>query len=132
MAKLVTIKNNLDEPVCIADINREAIENLIKSASLCRQIEAIILFGSSLEEQCTDKSDIDIAIIHPKGVEYLDKLKSFRKLMDALYDYDMEKQYDRLYFKSIQFIEDHKDTIPICREIYHKGKLIYQKKNEVV
>lgn len=55
-------------------------------------------------------------------------MKSFDKFMDCLYQYDMEQEYDRLYFRSLEEIEEKKDTVPICRELTQKGKIIYRRK----
>ena len=47
----------------IADIKHKYILNIVKLAELCENINRIMLFGSSLEERCTDESDIDIAVL---------------------------------------------------------------------
>ena len=47
--------------------------------------------------------------------------------MNNLYSYDMEQEYDRIYFKSIKEIEEKKDDIPICNELIQKGKVIYRR-----
>lgn len=86
-----------------------------------------MLFGSSLEERCTIKSDIDLAIISNCSLNKLSQTKAFDKFMNNLYSYDMEQEYDRLYFKSIREIEEKKDDIPICNELIQKGKVIYRR-----
>ena len=47
----------------IADIKHKYILNIIQQAEQCENIYRIMLFGSSLEERCTDSSDIDIAVL---------------------------------------------------------------------
>lgn len=127
MCKLATLQTNYGTSIDAAEIKKEHIENIINSATLCKQISEIILFGSSLEERCTDKSDIDIVIISNISLNKLSQTKSFDKFMNSLYSYDMEQEYDRLYFKSIKEIEEKKDDIPICNELIQKGKVIYRR-----
>ncbi|HBA46423.1 MAG TPA: hypothetical protein DCZ91_01200, partial [Lachnospiraceae bacterium] len=92
-----------------------------------RQISEIILFGSSLEEKCSARSDIDIVIVSPKGLHDLSSTKGFNNFMDKLYEFDMTQEYDRLYFRSIEEIEAKQDKVPICKELTRKGKIIYRR-----
>ncbi len=59
MCRLVTLQTNYGTKVDVAEIKKKHIENILDSAPLCKQIKAIMLFGSSLGERCTNKSDID-------------------------------------------------------------------------
>ena len=127
MCKLVGVSSYDGTQMDVASIKKDAIMNIIASASLCPNIDAIVLFGSSLEERCTAESDIDIAIISKKTVSGLSQLKSFKRFMDMVYLFDMSKEYDRLYFKSLEDIEQKADEQQICREIVSKGKIIYRK-----
>lgn len=127
MCKLVGITSNLGEMIKVADIKKKYIQNIIESASKCKSIEAVILFGSALEERCTDNSDIDIAIISKYTVNGLCRLKSYIKFMSDIYGFDLSQEYDRLYFKSFSEIEEKKDETYICKELIEKGKIIYKK-----
>lgn len=128
MCKLVSFKTNTGEMIKVADVKFSCIQNMVLEASKCKCISEIILFGSSLEESCTENSDIDIAIISKYTVDYLSGNKSFSKFMEAVYSYDYAQEYDRLYFASIEQIEKNMYHIPICTELAKKGKTIYQKK----
>ena len=127
MCKLVGVSSYDGTQIDVASIKKDAIKNIIESASLCPNIDAIVLFGSSLEERCTADSDIDIVIISKKTVSALSQLKSFKKFMDMVYLFDMSQEYDRLYFKSIEDIEQKVDKQQICKEIVSKGKIIYRR-----
>lgn len=127
MCRLVTIQTNYGTSIDVAEIKKKHIENILNSAPLCKQISAIMLFGSSLEKRCTNKSDIDLVIISNSSLNKLSQLKAFDMFMNCLYSYDMEQEYDRLYFKSIKEIEEKKDDIPICNELMRKGKVIYRR-----
>lgn len=127
MCRLTDLNTYDGTQIGVAGIKRDAIINIIESASLCPNIDAIVLFGSSLEERCTADSDIDIAIISKKTVSGLSQLKSFKRFMEMVYLFDMNQEYDRLYFKSLEDIEQKADEQQICREIVSKGKIIYRK-----
>lgn len=123
----MAIQTNYGTNINVAEIKKSHIENILNSAPLCKQISAIILFGSSLEECCTNKSDIDLVIISNSSLNKLSQTKAFGIFMNSLYSYDMEQEYDRLYFKSIKEIEEKKDDVPICNELMRKGKVIYRR-----
>ncbi len=127
MCKLVALQTNYGTTVNVAEIKKKHIENILNSAPLCKQILAIMLFGSSLEERCTNKSDIDLVIISNSSIGKLSQTKAFDKFINCLYSFDMEQDYDKLYFKSIKEIEEKKDDIPICNELMQKGKVIYRR-----
>ena len=79
MCKLVDIETNYGEKVKVADIKSREIRNIIDAASLCDKIDMLILYGSSLEDRCIDKSDIDIAIVSKYPVSKLCRYKSFHE-----------------------------------------------------
>lgn len=128
MCKLVTIQTNFGDSIHVAEIKKNSIQNIVNSAVECKDISGIIVFGSSLEECCTEESDIDIAIISKKNVNELSKLLGFKRFLSRLYEVDNTQEYDRLYFKSIEEIEKQKNIVPICKELMQKGKLIYRRK----
>lgn len=112
----------------VAECKKKCIENIVSMAHKCRQIDAIVLFGSALEDRCTTDSDIDIAIISKYGISKLSVLKSFRMFIQDLYRADEMQEYDRLYFRSIDEIASKIKEAPICNEILNKGEIIYKKK----
>lgn len=127
LCKLISIQTNHNTLVEIADIKKKYIENIIDKAPICNKISAIILFGSSLEERCTEKSDIDIAIISDYTIGKLCKIKSFNIFTETIYKIDMSQDYDILYFKSLEEVQQNKNNIPICNELTQKGKIIYRR-----
>lgn len=126
MCRLVSIKSNDGQCIEVADIKKSYIENIISSASKCKQIHAVILFGSALEERCTEKSDIDIAIISKYTVDKLSGIKSYSRFVNEIYEMDLAQEYDKLYFKSLEEIEEQKEDAHICKELVQKGKVIYR------
>lgn len=94
MCKMVT----LDNGGRVADIKYKHILNIFEEAKKCKNISRIMLFGSSLEERCTDKSDIDIAVFGKmtKGKYLLSK--EYRDFLHKIFTYDMDQDYDILYF----------------------------------
>ena len=44
----------------VSKFKKRYIENIMEQAKKCSNIQEIILFGSSLEERCTEESDVDI------------------------------------------------------------------------
>lgn len=107
----------------VAEIKLKHIKNVSAQAEKCKNISRIMLFGSSVEERCTDRSDIDIAVFGkiPKA-KYLVS-SEFRKFQDQLFLYDLNQDYDILYFREGQ---DYTDPImaDIKRgtEIYRRGE----------
>lgn len=65
---------NLTENIRVATIKYDYIINIIKQTQKCKNISKIILFGSSIEERCQQKSDIDIAVFGEKKANFLFKI----------------------------------------------------------
>ena len=82
----------------IADIKHKYILNIIKQAEQCGNIHRIMLFGSSLEGRCTDSSDIDIAVFGKQSKNKYLQSKEFKRFQDQLFLYDLNQDYDILYF----------------------------------
>ena len=59
MCKLVAIDNGNGMKIEVADIKAEIIKSIISLARICDKIDYIYVFGSTVEERCTDRSDID-------------------------------------------------------------------------
>ncbi len=104
MCKLVPFNNGKR----VADIKLHHIENIVKQATNCKNINRIMLFGSSLEERCTDKSDIDIAVFGSMTKAAYLGTKEFKQFQDRLFLFDLNQDYDILYFCDKQ---THKDNI---------------------
>ena len=125
MCKLVKITNSLGEQIEVAEIKADTIKKIIKIAKICDKIDYIYLFGSSVEERCTDESDIDLAIISNDSASKLCNRSSYREFKERLYAIDTDQEYDRLQFNSLKAIRNSKE--PICLDIISKGKLLYQR-----
>ena len=94
----------------VADIKYDCIMNIIEQAEKCKGINKIVLFGSSIEERCTDDSDIDIAVFgNTAKTKYL-KSKEFKDFHKNLFSFknDFSQDYDILYFYENQ---NHSDAI---------------------
>lgn len=120
MCRLVGIEIGGRE-VKVAEVKKESIENIIHSACLCNQIEKIVLFGSSLEERCTESSDVDIAVFgrYPKSRMF--RLKSYQDFIKAVVTFGKWQDYDVLYFDA-----SRENTDNIIREI-NKGEILYER-----
>ncbi|MCR5772224.1 MAG: nucleotidyltransferase domain-containing protein [Butyrivibrio sp.] len=83
-----------------ADIKQKYIENIVDAASKCNQIDKVILFGSSLEDRCTEDSDVDIAVFGQNTKSKTYRSKAYEQFLKQIYGYDLEQDYDILYFKT--------------------------------
>lgn len=108
MCKLVKIRNSLGEEIEVAEMKADTIIQIIKIAKICDKIDYIYLFGSSVEERCTDESDIDLAIISNVTASKLYSRSSYRKFKERLYAIDRDQEYDRLQFNSLKAIRNSK------------------------
>jgi predicted nucleotidyltransferase len=108
----------------VADIKYNHILNITKQAEKCENINRIMLFGSSLEERCSARSDIDIAVFgkKPKG-RYIDS-KEFRSFKRGLFEFDWDQDYDVLYFS-----DNGKNSGDIMADI-NRGIEIYRRTAE--
>jgi len=100
MCKLAAL-NDESNNILVAEIKKEYINNIIEQAKKCKNITRIILFGSSLEERCSAKSDIDIAVFGKMTRGKYLKSAEFRNFNIEIFAYkDFDGQnYDILYFK---------------------------------
>ncbi len=126
MCKLVAIDNGNGMKIEVADIKAEIIKSIISLARICDKIDYIYVFGSTVEERCTDRSDIDIAIISNVTRSKLFQNKSYNEFTKRLYNIDLNQDYDILQFNSMDEIKNSKDFV--CRDIICKGKLLYERK----
>lgn len=102
MCKMIPYKGGK----CVADIKFNHIKNISEQAGKTKHIYRIVLFGSSVEERCTENSDIDIAVFgdKPKG-SYIDS-KEFKNFKNSLFRFDWDQDYDVLYFKENDHYRD--------------------------
>ena len=117
MCKMVPLKDGR----CVAEIKLNHIINICNQAKACPNVSKIVLFGSALEERCTEKSDIDIAVFGdaPKG-RYLNS-KEFRDFRGRIFQYDLNQDYDVLYF------EDKKRHADRIMDDINKGIELYRR-----
>lgn len=125
MCRLVYIQSNAGTNIEVADIKAGIIKKILEIASGCSKIDYIYIFGSSVEERCTEKSDIDIAIVSNVTRSKLFKSKDYKEFTNKLYNIDLEQDYDILQFNSIERIKESNDAV--CNDILTKGKLIYKR-----
>ena len=52
MCKLIKVKTNYESAEMVADYKADTIRFIIDIAKNCSDIDAIMLFGSALEERC--------------------------------------------------------------------------------
>lgn len=124
MSKLVEMKIN-DKVIKIADIKRRYIENVIKCARDCTFIDRVVLFGSCLSESCNEASDVDIAIFGNKSESQCYRLKAYADMLNKIHGYDIEQDYDILYFKTGKEYPD-----AIFAEI-QEGVVLYERNDAV-
>lgn len=114
---------NLTENIRVATIKYNYIINIIKQTQKCKNISKIILLGSSIEERCQQKSDIDIAVFgEKKPTSYL-KSAEFRNFNDNIFAFNNfdGQDYDILYFA-----ENNNDTSELMQNIKN-GAEIYRR-----
>jgi predicted nucleotidyltransferase len=124
MCKLVDCHTNYGEIYKVADIKVNYISNIVNSATICSDIERIVLFGSALEERCKNISDIDIAIFGEKTEYKFLRSKQFKEFERQIYTFGEFQDYDVLYIQN-----GKKINCNIMDDI-NEGKVIYRKKVE--
>ena len=119
MCKLIDLQLS-DRVVRVADIKAEYIKNIVDSVKLCDYIEKVVLFGSSIDERCTEEPDIDIAVFGNVSEYRCLRSKKYKDFSEAIYKYNgFEQTYDILYFESNRVYNDN-----IMKDIEH-GEVIY-------
>ena len=116
---------NIDNRIIhVADIKQKYISNIIDAAKKCTFIDRIILFGSSIEDRCTDDSDIDLAIFGNQTKYKCLNSKEYRRFAEELYSFDdFNQSYDLLYFKT------GNDYSGILINDINKGEVLYDRKD---
>ncbi len=109
----------------VADIKQKYISNIIDAAKKCAFIDRIILFGSSIEDRCTDDSDIDLAIFGNQTKYKCLNSKEYRRFAEELYSFDdFNQSYDLLYFKT------GNDYTGILINDINNGEVLYDRKDD--
>ena len=124
MCKIVTIQNNVGDSFGVADIKKDIIEEIIRIAGECNLIDTIYLFGSSLEKRCTNRSDIDLAIIGKVTRSRLFRSKAYDDFKTKLYKINEDQDYDILTFNSQAALDNSKEFV--ARDILTKGRIIFK------
>ena len=121
MCKMVSMTIN-NRSIMVADLKVDAINNAIDKISELKEISKAILFGSALEERCTEDSDIDIALF---GEMTENRFFSRKDVSDFKYALakgcGLREAYDILYFQN----KDYDSDSLIMIEIREKGQTIY-------
>ncbi|MCD8014504.1 MAG: nucleotidyltransferase domain-containing protein [Lachnospiraceae bacterium] len=129
MCELSRVKTNFDTEVRIADIKKDYVENIIKTAPLCRSIAEIILFGSVLEERCTESSDIDLLIVSEKKKSRLYRDRSYINFKNKIFiDGDYKQDYDFIYMNCKEDMDRKAASSVLFRDIKVYGQTIYRRK----
>lgn len=119
MCKVVTMDLN-GRKVKVADIKQNCVRNIADAAKKCRYIDRIVLFGSALEDRCTDQSDVDIAVFGNVTKKKCLTSKKYKDFTHQLYRYgDFTQAYDILYFKT------GSNGNSFIRNEIEKGEVIY-------
>ena len=103
----------------VADIKQKYISNIVDAARKCDLIDQIMLFGSSIDERCTEDSDIDLAIFGSKEKYQAYRSRSYDDFVRQIYEYDLDQNYDLLYFTT------GKKRLGGIHDSIEKGELIY-------
>lgn len=85
----------------VADIKQKYMENIIDAAKKCDYIDRIILFGSACRQDCTEDSDIDLAVFGNQTKYKCLLSGKYRVFLEQIYSFDQYNQtYDFLYFRT--------------------------------
>ena len=95
MCRLVNFKDGRK----VAEIKYKHILNVAKQAEVCPNISRVMLFGSALEERCTDRSDIDVAVFGKLTKNKYLLSKEYRDFRKRVFEFDLNQDYDILYFE---------------------------------
>ena len=90
----------------VAEIKYDHIMNIVRQAEKCPNITRIMLFGSSTEERCSERSDIDIAVFGKKQRGRYILSGEFSNFQKSIYLYDLRQDYDVLYYVEGKHYDD--------------------------
>ena len=120
MCQLVSLKAN-GKVIKVAGVKMDYIKNIIDKASLCELIDKIVLFGSCLNEKCTEDSDIDIAVFGSISKSKMFNSRGYKSFINSIASYGEVQDYDILYFDST------KDNGCSIMEDIELGVVLYEK-----
>ncbi|SNU06209.1 Nucleotidyltransferase domain-containing protein [Lachnospiraceae bacterium] len=120
MCQLVSLNVN-GKSISVASIKIEYIKNIVDNIFRCDLIDKVVLFGSSLEERCTEKSDIDLAIFGKKTKSKMFNSKSYKDYIFYVTSFGEIQDYDILYFDSTK-----KNDSSIMKDI-ENGVVLYER-----
>lgn len=121
MAKLVRLFE--DSNILVADIKKKCIIGVIKVAEKFPKVQRIVLFGSALEERCSDYSDIDLAVYVDCTLGKLFNSSWFSKFKKEIFLLDLDQDYDFIPMaKKMSIGEEIKNNIESGRIIYESDK----------
>ena len=120
MCKMVGLDIN-GRTVNVASIKSDYVKNIVDSISLCNLIDKVVLFGSALEDRCTEESDIDIAIFGKESKSKMFKNKSYRDYINSVVSYGEIQDYDILYFDT-----NKKNDYSIMQDI-NNGEILFER-----
>ena len=120
MCNLTAIDIN-NKKVMVADIKKDFILNIINSVRHCNAINKVVLFGSSTGNNCSEQSDIDIAVFGDKTRSKMLSSKDYRAFVDAVCGFELAQDYDILYFGS-----EKMQTPSIMKDI-SRGVVLYER-----
>jgi predicted nucleotidyltransferase len=110
----------------IADVKRTDVTTLVsmfeKYKSVNPVVDAVVLFGSAVTQDCTDESDLDIVIIG-KGVRK--NIEKFSVMLTEFYRY-VDTEVDILYADSVTEIQEMSHKHPVYIDVLKEGKIIWQ------
>ena len=103
-------------------IHKQFIDELIKNAKDVKQLDGIVIFGSSVREDCTAKSDVDIIFISQVGFENREYSLAILNLLNKCHMVEM-LPVDMLEMRSISDLED--GTSYFCECVREDGYKYY-------
>lgn len=128
MCRLVNIDTNFDSNIMVADIKAEYIANILEKAEICRNICSIYLFGSALNEECRETSDIDVLVVSDVTRSKLYKTKSFNQFLVKLHEKDgYLQQYDVICVHGMKELEKNRGKF--YHDVLANGKELYRRKD---
>ena len=129
MCQMVNVKTNFDTEIEVADIKKEAVENIVQAAGECARIGEIILFGSVIESRCTEDSDIDMLVVSDTARSKLYRDKGYQEFLKKLHDKDdYEQLYDVICVHNMDEINRRQKMTGLFREVIENGKTLYRRK----
>lgn len=130
MCRLVSMDTNFDSNIMVADIKAEYIANILDKAGICRNICSIYLFGSVLNEECKETSDIDVLVVSDIARSKLYKTKSFNQFLGRLHEKDgYLQQYDVICVHGMEELKKNRDRVMLYHDVLTSGKELYRRKD---